>query len=353
LLAEQQRIAAEKAAKEAEDRRKQQLAEQQRIAAEKAENKQKQQLAEQQHASVWQSTNNNTKYKVSVTPSMTPGCKSTITEVYGDGQKRELIPTYLCKQPDGTWKEEQIENATTDTPSDNYQQSAKGGESLLSRMDGEQREIIPKQDITENSAASSGESEFDKLVSEIMKKMGINTERAEKFIFMVQDTAQKLQENLTRIASHETSKAEKQKLVRATIDEFFVDGFKSTVQTVMLKNQPTITNVAAATYLNELLKLSDHYVVELLFDKEYLHLSTGTIKRLEDNNKISYIFNVKMWQMVKICKDHGAFCDTNYTQQGVNFIFKQESSSWKLRVKYITTTKPIPFREGRYGKLEH
>jgi len=129
MLAEQQRIAAEKAAaaKESESKQKQQLAEQQRIAVEKAakeaENKQKQQLAEQQHTSVWQSTSDNTKYKVSVTPGMTPECKSAITEVYGNGQKRELIPIYICKQPDGTWKEEQIENATTDTPSDNYQQS--------------------------------------------------------------------------------------------------------------------------------------------------------------------------------------------------------------------------------------
>jgi len=121
LLAEQQRIAEKAtAAKAAEDQRKQLLAEQQRVAAEKAtaakaaEDQRKQQLAEQQHISLWQNDSKNTQYKMTITPTAIPECRSGVTEII-DGQKYKLIPTYFCKQPDGTWKEGQIENATTDT----------------------------------------------------------------------------------------------------------------------------------------------------------------------------------------------------------------------------------------------
>jgi len=103
------------------------LAEQQRIAAEKAatkaaEDERKQLLAEQQHITSWKNDSKNTQYKVTVTPTAIPECKSGVTEVT-DGQKHKLIPTYFCKQSDGTWKEGQIENATTDTHTDNCQKT--------------------------------------------------------------------------------------------------------------------------------------------------------------------------------------------------------------------------------------
>jgi len=165
--------------------------------------------------------------------------------------------------------------------------------------------------------------DFDKIVSRFKDEMGISDEKAERFIYEVQNTVFELQKHLTNIASHETSKDEKRKLIATTIGEFFINGFDSSVQTATIEN-PRVKSFMAKTYLDRLSKLSDYYdTVEVLFDKDYL--SMGSIEEFrDDNKKIAYNFEVKMWQMFKGCNREGTSCYTDYTQKGVNFIFKQE-----------------------------
>jgi len=195
------------------------------------------------------------------------------------------------------------------------------------------------------SIVQADDDEYDELVQRVKEEMGVSDERAEKFMYEVQNTVHELQEHLTNIASHKTPKDEKRKLVTATIREFFVNGFDSTVQTATIEN-PLFKRFAAKTYLDRLSKLSDYYdTVEMLFDKSYL--SMGSIEKfMDDNRKTAYNFKVTMWQMFKGCNREETSCYTDYTEKGVDFIFKEEMGSWKLRVKVITAKKPIPFREG-------
>ncbi len=106
------------------------------------------------------------------------------------------------------------------------------------------------------------------LVPYVAKELGVSERVANAFIDYVRDFVFDIQNNFTKIASHETPQYTKNSLVTQTIEDYFKHPVESQVQVSSL-NTKRINSYAVQTYLRRLsrLALERYDTVKLYFHK--------------------------------------------------------------------------------------
>jgi len=183
------------------------------------------------------------------------------------------------------------------------------------------------------------------VVNNVMEKLNCSREDAIYFIGVVETLINKIQNNISRIASHNTSKRAKNLLVRQTINNYFLSP-SSWIQVTSL-NRKSIKTYSIDRYLRRLSRLSNqpYTEVELLFVKDYLAL--GNIYGYEDDEYgNAYEFNVSMWQIFR-GRNGDSIVYADGTLKMFCFIFfkPQGSDAWCLRVKNVTARETVELSE--------
>jgi hypothetical protein len=195
---------------------------------------------------------------------------------------------------------------------------------------------------------SRGEK-YDEVVANVSKTLNLSEAQAENFISVIEKFMDGVQDNFTKIASHETSKERKRQLRKETVEGYF-DSWDAEVQVSSLRIE-AVESLSVGKYLARLAELSEttYNTVELYFDRNYL--SIGEFDKVGSGR---YEFIVNAWQMFKGCSKpdtrlpSGKRCYKDYTRKGFHLAFVKEDHSWRMAIKLVTAEQAVPLYNPEY-----
>ena len=230
-------------------------------------------------------------------------------------------------------------------PSDRQTRITEIEPKILSDKDNEDED----NEFDNNSIGMSSQHE---AIQNVMTNLGVNKRTAIAFLQYVDDFVTEVQDNFTKIASHQTPRSQKEHLIEETLDRYFEEPMESEVQVSSL-NRKKVKSYPVQVYLNRLSKLDLKYrTVKLHFDKNYF--SMAPIRTYNDRDcgssgigDIRYEFKLDMWQLFHGgCYDDYRRCYVHFTQKAFHIAFVPYSDGWKIKIFAITVDQPVRAYEG-------
>jgi len=190
------------------------------------------------------------------------------------------------------------------------------------------------------------------VINHVMNILKCSQEDAVTFIGFIEDRVDKIQNNISKIASHNTNDSVKNMLIQNTVNDLFL-GPSSWIQVSSL-NRNSLRTYYINEYLKSLSKLSknSYTKVELYFVRDYLTL--GRIYPCEhEEYGNAFEFNVSMWQIFSAGPgDSISYEDATLKVLGFIFYKPNRSSHWNLRVKNIAVKETVSISdiEAEFGR---
>jgi len=194
--------------------------------------------------------------------------------------------------------------------------------------------FISIQIIPQNASAND-------VINHVMKILNCSKKDAKYFIGLIENRVDRIQNNISKIASHNTRDSTKKILIQNTVNDLFF-GPSSWIQVSSLYRN-SLSTYYIKEYLNRLSKLSknSYTKVELYFVRDYLTL--GRIYPCEhDEYGDVFEFNVSMWQIFKGGPgDSMSYEDATLKVLGFIFYKSNRSNHWNLSVKNIAAKETV------------
>jgi len=189
------------------------------------------------------------------------------------------------------------------------------------------------------------------VINHVMENLYCSEEDALYFIGLIENKVDKIQNNISEIASHNTTNSAKIVLIQNTVNNLFF-GPSSWIQVSSLYRN-SLNTYYINDYLKRLANLSknSYTKVKLYFVRDYLTL--GPIySRVHDEYGNVFEFNVSMWQIFRgQIGDSIAYEDATNKVLGFIFYKSKVSNVWNLSIKNIAAKETVYLSdfEAEYG----